>query len=396
MTASRDLPAAGSTQGSPLLSLSASDLRPVIYEISAARRDETWDALLGAIPESHYEQLSGWGTVKAQYGWDVFRIFARVDGQLVGGIQVLTRRLGGWGKIGYVARGPAVLPGWEVLEIGLAEQVSQIAKRERWLYGVFDYPYGSHRLAREMAGAGYLPHPSGLPPSGLLSATSIIDLTGSAVEIGARMSRNTRRNLRTAAASNLVFSEGGLEELPRFRELMVATCARRRSAPTPPQKDYFLNLWQELGHRGSVRLFTVKSGTEMVAGLFAFAISDTVRLWKTGWSGNHADECPNHLVFGEAIRWAKARGFRKLDLVWVDTEDARRVVRGERARQGFRDGTTSFKLGFGGTLLFTPPTQSRFFHPVFRLAFRSGGARLLASGFWQRVVAGYWSGMNRG
>jgi len=367
----------------------------VSFQVSYQLRDRVWDDLLASIPGSHFEQTSGWGAVKASYGWQVFRILASAGERLVGGVQVLVRRLGRLGRIGYVARGPMVLPGYGGVEKSLAAEISRIAHKESWLYCVFDYPYESYALAADMAADGYFPHPAAIPPSGLLSATSIVDLGPCIEDVLARMSRNARRNIQRAAAGGMSVVEGGPEDLPRFRDLMAATCVRRQSAPTPPQRDYFQRLWSELGDRGWVRLFVVKSGSEVVSALFAFTISDTVRLWKSGWSGAHADKHPNHLMFWESIRWAKARGFSKVDLVWIDTEDAKRVARGESAREGFRDGTTYFKLGFGGALCFPPPVQSRFFHPLCRAAFRVGGARVLASSSFQRMLSRYWSQATR-
>jgi len=115
---------------------SAADIRTtgaaldkVAFQVSHELRDPSWDALLASIPGSHFEQCSGWGAVKARYGWQVLRILASADGVLVGGVQALTRRIGRWGKIGYVARGPAVLPGHEGVDRLLAAQVSQLARR---------------------------------------------------------------------------------------------------------------------------------------------------------------------------------------------------------------------------------------------------------------------------
>lgn len=371
-------PAGGTTNG-------------VNFQISRHVRDPKWDALLNSIPGTHYEQISGWGAVKARYGWQVLRIGAEVNGRTVGGVQVLTRRIGRMGRIGYVSRGPAVVSTLGDIERALAERVSQLARQEKWLYCVFDYPYESHALAADMASQGYFQHPAGIPPSGLLSATTLVDLRPNEDAILARMNNSVRRNIRRGQRSALTFALGGLADLPRFRELMLATCGRRNSAPTPPQVDFFTHLWTELGDQGWVRLFLVRHGDEIVSAAFAFTLSNTIRVWKVGWSGTHASLDPNHLMWWEIMRWAKATGFEKLDFVWVDTEDARRAARGELSPEVFRDGTTYFKLGFGGAIHFPPPVQSCFFHPLCRLGYRCGGGRLLASSLFQRLLSSYWS-----
>ena len=65
----------------------------VSFQRTYQLRDPAWDSLLASAPGSHFEQTSGWGAVKAGYGWQVFRILAAVAGRLVGGVQVLVRRL---------------------------------------------------------------------------------------------------------------------------------------------------------------------------------------------------------------------------------------------------------------------------------------------------------------
>jgi lipid II:glycine glycyltransferase (peptidoglycan interpeptide bridge formation enzyme) len=113
----------------------------ISFQITYEIHDQAWDKLLGAIPESHFEQTSLWGAVKASYGWQVLRILAILNTKLIGGVQVLVRRFGPLAKIGYIARGPMVLPGYNEVERMLVAEVDRIAKRDFWLYCVFDYPY---------------------------------------------------------------------------------------------------------------------------------------------------------------------------------------------------------------------------------------------------------------
>jgi hypothetical protein len=96
-------------------------------------------------------------------------------------------------------------------------------------------------------------------------------------------------------------------------------------------------------------------------------------------------------MWWEIMRWGKANNFQKLDFVWIDTEDAKLAARGELSPARFRDGTTYFKLGFGGALLLVPPAQSKVFNPLFRFAYNCGGARILASQVFSRMIARYWS-----
>jgi lipid II:glycine glycyltransferase (peptidoglycan interpeptide bridge formation enzyme) len=369
------------------------------FQTSDQLRDPDWDSFVASTPGAHFEQTSGWGSVRARYGWEVFRILAFADGKIVGGVQVLSRRFGRWGRVGFVNRGPVAAQGREELAEQLAQRVSNRARSESWLYCVVDYPDYAHALAARMAATGYFPHPSAIPPAGLLTATALVDLRPDLEVVLGGMNANVRRDIRRAQRSELRFDLGGPDDLPRFRELMVATCARRvgykYSAPQPSQSDYFINLWNELGKQEWVRLFLVRYRDEIVSAAFAFTISDTVRVWKVGWSGGYGNKEPNRLMWWETMRWAKANGFQALDFVWIDSEDAKRVARGEFSPEGFRDGTTYFKMGFGSSLHFPPPAQSCFYHPILRMASRFGGARLLASASIQRGILRLWSRATR-
>ena len=191
-------------------------LDDLAFTFSRELADPEWDDLLQRLPSSHFEQTCAWGAVKNHYGWEVLRLTARASGRMVGGVQVLTRRLGRVGTIGYVSRGPVAEAGLEGLNSVLVDKLAERAKQERWLYLVYDHAYGAHDLAAAMAGQRYHPHPDGIPPSGLMTATLTINLLGSEEELLGQMNRTVRRELRQAAKSGLTFELGGREDLPDF------------------------------------------------------------------------------------------------------------------------------------------------------------------------------------
>lgn len=237
--------------------------------------------------------------------------------------------------------------------------------RKHWLvYLVFDHPYPDRGLSLILNRKGFGFHPKGIPPSGLIRATLLLDLEQETEILRGRFFPSVRRKIRKAERSGLVFSIGSIEDVKRFRDLMLAICRRRNSNPTPPYPDFFQRLWEAMEPCGFVRLFVVRFGVETVSAAVVSTVGDIVRVWKVGWSGAHAEKHPNDFMWWSIIRWAKERRFRALDFVWVDEEDATAVARGERNPEAFRDGATFFKLGFGGRLVTVPPPQSRFFHPV--------------------------------
>ena len=360
-------------------------------EVTSTSAAPEWDAFLDALPGAHFEQLSGWAAVKARYGWETLRLVARRGDRIVGGAQVLTRRIGRFGRIGYLARGPAVAADEPDLALALVGRMDEEARRARWLYGVCDHAYDGQALATAMAAAGYGPHPPGIPPSGLMGATAVIDLVGSEADLIARLRPDVRRGLARARRSGFAWREGTAADLPQFRKLMAATCARRGTQPTPPQPDYFERLWAEMGSAGRVAVFVLRMGETDIAAAFGFATGRTLRVWKVGWDGSHSENQPNRLLWWEMMQWARARDFRTLDIVGLDLADAQLALRGAGSMTAFRDGTTNFKLGFGSQIRLLPGAQAKFFHPALRLAMAAGGRRFLAGHWGRSILARYWA-----
>lgn len=352
----------------------------LVWQVCSDLDDPEWDAFLERSPYGHHEQTSRWGRVKAHYGWQPVRLKATRDGQLVAGAQVLQRRVGRFGRVGYVCKGPV----FDLADVGLQQQVVQYlhrwAARERLLYLVVELPYEGHALADALDAVGYRPHPERLPPSGLMSATMILDLTRTEDELLSKMSRTKRRCVRRALKSDLRCWRGRLESVALFRKLMLQLCARRNTTPTPPQTDFFDNLWRAFADTGWAELFLVGHENTPVSALVTFPFGRWMRAWKMGWSGEFSEKSPDELIFWESILWAKRNGFAWYDFVWVDREVAIRYRNGERPSSTWcPDGMSFAKLGWGGQALVLPLPRSRFYHPLFSPLSRLGAYRLLDS-----------------
>jgi lipid II:glycine glycyltransferase (peptidoglycan interpeptide bridge formation enzyme) len=357
----------------------------LVWEVSVGDADPEWDLFLERSPYGHHEQTSRWGRVKARYGWMPVRLKACLGGVLVGGVQVLQQQMGNLGKVGYVCKGPV----FDLEDPGLQHQVvchlHKWASAQRLLYLVVELPYEGHALAQELDAFGFLPHPERLPPSGLMSATIVLDLSKSLDDLLYAMSRTKRRCVRHALASQLSCRQGGCGDVAQFRQLMVQLCQRRNTAPTPPQPDFFENLWRDFADSGWLKLFVIEHKGVPTSALVTFAFGRWVRAWKIGWSGEFNKDSPDELVFWETIRWAKENGYDWYDFVWVDREVAIRYRNGERPSPRWQpDGMSFAKLGWGGEALVLPLPRSRFYHPILHAFSRSGGHRLLNSTWLSR------------
>jgi hypothetical protein len=165
---------------------------------------------------------------------------------------------------------------------------------------------------------------------------------------------------------------------------MVQLCERRGVPPTPPDPDFFSNLWKYLAVTGAVRLFVMECKGEPVSAAFCFAFGDTFRVWKVGWSGTCASARPNHLMWWQLIKWAKEKGFRYFDFFQIIPEHAQAIVHGREIRGPYA-GVTLFKLRFGGKLTLLPQTLYKSYKPGIRLGLRFAEKTVFANGMTGRT-----------
>lgn len=355
--------------------------------------DPDWDRFVAQCPDGHHEQTSLWGQVKACYGWNPLRIVVGTAGGILAGVQILIRRIGRWGRIGYVTRGPiSISNDPELVELVLM-QLHRVAERERFIYLVVVPPYRGHMSLSFLERLGFLEKPEVLPPGGVMTATLLLDLSDDLEILMARMRKKTRQHIRGAVRNDIVVREGAADDVDMFRQLMWALCKRRGTSPTPPQKDFFENLWGVFHPAGFVKLFVAELAGVPISANLVFPFGDAVRSWKIGWAGDHTELRPNELLYWEVIRWSKRNGYRIFDFVWIETELAKALERTHPVDWNSVDGMSYFKLGFGGTPLVLPNPRYRFYHPLLRGFAKVGGSRLLESQTVARLAGRLWGRM---
>lgn len=317
--------------------------------------------------------------VKKIYGWQPTIILVREKGTLVGGLMLLVRKHSLAGPIGFVTRGPITKDGNPTYVPAVLDTLCTHARRTKLSYVVVVPPfYVDHRWVKPFHERGFFVKPRELPPTGLVTATLVIDLSHSLESIQAHMTRMTRCNVRKGCRDGFVVRKGSYADIPIFWDLMVSLCHRRGISPVPERRDFFENLWRYSGNGEAVQLFLCEYEKKPVSGLFGFSVGRSFRGWKVGWNGEHRNKRPNHLIWWEAIKWAKANGFKEFDFVQIIPEHAEAVLEG-REVTGWYAGATAFKLGFGGELILSPEPLYSSFNPCLRAVLQMGGHHMLAS-----------------
>jgi len=356
-------------------------------QVSGDRYDARWDQFVANCRGGHHEQTSLWAQFKLNYyGWELIRIIVSRDGVIYGGVQILKRRLKWFGNIGYVTRGPLAINDDPVLLNVIVAALENAAKHARLKYLAVVPSYTGHHFDPLLEKLNFIPKPDLLPPSAVMRATLVLDLAEDVDKLMARMRKNLRNDLRRGLSSGLVFREGGENDIETFRRLMWELCERRGCAPSPPQKDFFHNLWKVFHTHGHLKLFLVEFDKTPVSAVITFPFGDTVRLWKIGWNGEHDKLRPNALLYWEVIKWSKQNGYRFFDFVWIDLESANKLLRGETLRTDNTNGMSFFKIGFGGQVILLPEQYLKFYNRLVQLLFRFGGRQLLASKWGTGII----------
>ena len=362
-------------------------------QTSWERCDPEWDSFLARCPDGHHEQTSLWGEVKGCYGWQPFRVVVSKENQILGGVQVLTRRFGRWMRIGYVMRGPAAVSNDPELLDFILEQLDHAAARAKLAYLVVVPPYNGRVFEPGLVRREFRKKPKMLPPGGVMTATLLLDLSPDLDSLIAGMRMTTRKNLRRALRRGVTVREGAASDVETFRQLMWTLCERLGTSPTPPQKDFFEHLWRVFQPSGFARLFVAEFEGRVVSATITFPFGDTVRAWKIGWAGDHAKLYPNVLLHWEIIRWSKQNGYRFFDFVQIQDSLALAMQQGGPVDWTSVNGTSYFKIGFGGTPVLLPEPYYRFYHPLLRVFAQAGGNKLMESPFAARILGRFWNGL---
>jgi lipid II:glycine glycyltransferase (peptidoglycan interpeptide bridge formation enzyme) len=360
---------------------------PYSVEISRNVEDRHWDEFVARCPGGHPEQTSLWGQVKAFYGWRPVRGVISRNGGVAGGFQLLTRSFKWGAKIGYVSRGPLAISDDPRLLETIASELDQLAKKEGVVYLAVVPSYVGQAFSHIALKRGFMLKPDFIPPTGLTTATLILDLSQGLEQIWSQVRRDLRRFIRVGYRQGITVRQGSEDDVEQFRRLMWALCKRRGTTPMPPQRDFFKNLWRAFHPDGYVKLFFSEFEKKPVAGGLLFTMGDTARFWKTGWAGDHVKRNPSPVLWWEMIKWAKGNGYRYFDIVQIDAGHAKSILRGEPIPATKEYGMTFFKTSFGGQVTLLPEPLCKIYNPVLRFLVKRWGGQISRLKFIRRMVS---------
>jgi hypothetical protein len=331
--------------------------------------DSAWDDFLQTTPLGHYQQSSLWARAKSIEGWRPVRGILKLDGQMAGGFQILARntRLG---RIGYLSKGPVIMSEDPRLIDFLLELVVSTAKTNG-LKGLIVQPPDQSTID------GVILRRHRFLPNHLVSvihSTLMVDFSVGLDVIKRRMRKSTLAEIRRALRRGVKVYQGGEKDVSMFFRLMVTTCERQQTKPSPAAEATLLEVWRVLNNRGCAQLFMAECEGEPLAGMFCLCFGDRVTGWKKGWSGQHHDRYPNQLVLLEAIEWSHRQGYKFFDFAALSLDIASTLLRGESLSENQKKSRDFVHLSYGNLPMLLPKSQIYISNPVFRFAYRILGA----------------------
>lgn len=318
----------------------------VVVERVAAPGPDTgaeWDRLVARTPGTDVTQLSVWARVRAGQRFVPLHLLARRDGVLVGGALVLTRRVRGFGSLGYVPYGPVA-----GFDDGRAEVVAALADalaslRLRMLF--VQPPEGAEDVSGALVDRGFRRSAAEIAPTGSMR----IDLGTDEAALRAALSRRLRYWTNRWPDRGVTVRLGDERDVPLLVDLM-GTAAAARGYPRPPRLDYVTTLYAELARTGNVALFVGEVHGVPVSADLVTVCGDTVRGKLCGFDrdGDGRRLSVPAAARWEIIRWARRSGHRFVDFGGLSEATLCGATAGTRDDESWPSADRA-KMAFGGT-----------------------------------------------
>ncbi len=351
-----------------------------------------WNDILLTFPDGHILQTREWAGIKASVGWQAEPyVWCDTHGNVVAAAMLLRRKLSKrlpWSVL-YAPKGP-LLASWEnqTLRARVLEDLQTYARETGAIFLKIDpdVVLGTGVPGQE----GAQDDPLGQAVQGELDRfgwqfsdeqvqfrnTVLLDLTSSEDDLLAAMKQKTRYNIRLAFRKGVRVRVGGKDDLPLLYRMYAETAARDGFIIRP--REYYLMVWRTLMAADMAEPLIAEVEGEPVAAVVIFRFGTRAYYFYGMSTGKHRNKMPTYALQWEAIRRAKAAGFR-----WYDFWGAPDVFNEEDPMWGvFR-----FKQGFGATVVRTLGAWDFPARPMLYRAYAQALPRALAVTRWLRAWA---------
>lgn len=267
-----------------------------MIELRVCTSQEEWDEYV-LENQGHPLQLWGWGQVKKSHGWDAERIFITKKDKIIGGAQVLIRKLPSpLRAFAYVPRGPVGELGEEAFKL-LAERAKTYHKAVALSVEPdseqFDPQQGWVRATNKI----------------LSPETILLDLTKSESDLLSGMAKKTRQYIRKSSADVTIRQVRSRDDLDTCLDLYRQTA--KRAGFNLHSDQYYIDVFSQMKDHSPI--FIAQSGDEAVAFLWLAISADTAYELYGGVSDKGQSLRANYALKWHAIKKSKEWGLSRYD-----------------------------------------------------------------------------------
>jgi lipid II:glycine glycyltransferase (peptidoglycan interpeptide bridge formation enzyme) len=344
----------------------------------------TWDEFTQRHSQGHLLQSSGWGALKASFGWERRHLAVANTAGLRAGAQMLFRHRMGI-SVAYVPRGP-LFAGDNAADTLLLAALERQARRRRAVFLRIEPNVLEDDPAANVLHSFLLLHGFRMADPIQPRSSVHLDLAPPPERLLAAMSKGHRADIRRAEREGVAIHVGETDrDLDLFYTIMEATGARAGFAIH--SRDYYRIAWEllrgsaapgvrrehELGSGSHARLLLAERAGATLAAFLIFGWAGAGLYLYSGALEEGLKSGANHALQWQALLWAKACGCARYDFWGVPdalgqaaaTEDAAERARLEQAAQADPlAGVSRFKKGFGGRIVRYLPAYDLVFVPA--------------------------------
>lgn len=327
--------------------------------------DEQWDKFVMSVKGSCVQQLSGWVEVKQLEGWDFKRIIYVNENSIIGGYQILIKKLPFPLKIGYINHGPVLNTSDSKIIVEIVNDFENFCKENKINAALINPPEGPKELVDELSRRYFKNN-----IYNVIDAEAELDISINEELLYKNFLRMRKQNIHKSNKYDFRVVEGNENELENFFDLMKETCKRNNVTPNPPSLTSIKKIWEFYHSKNLLKLYNFYIGEEIVSAILTFEYQDTFTPWKFGWSGNKSSYKPNDVFHWELIKIAKRKGFTKYNFGGINKVTAEKFLDpSKKLTPEEQKSSTFFKMGFGcyikylpGSVLYIPNHLLRMFY----------------------------------
>ena len=348
-----------------------------------------WDDFINSALNSSYQQTSAWAQLYSGLGWEPYRLALKDKNEILIGSQIFVYKVKFFGKIALMPQGACYNKIDRKLAMLFIDELKSWIKDKGLTYFIWDVNYRSEGFTEFLKEKGFEHKINGLPPTAVVSATTIINLTLSEEEIYSKLSKNRKRNLKKSEKFNVSFEVGGRKDIGLFYRLLKYTCERRKVEPLFNGEEFYYKLWDGFKRINGVKLFFASVDGKKICAMLCLAVGDTFSFLHWGWSGEFKESNVSHALYWHTIKWAKKNGYLLYDFVQVDSKIAEAYLNGVKINQKLMNrpfsGPTINKMKWGGDLVIYPDKYMYVPNSVFRFLLKSVISHVLNSRLFYKI-----------